>query len=352
MRPDPSPSSSTVSGAAPVRPSAPVYVGGLDRSGKTTVSGYLASHPNIAIPAVGSNMWTYFYGQYGNLADDDNYRRCLGDLMRYKHVRFLDPDPDRITEEFRAGPSTYARLFSLFLIHYAERLGKPRWGAQTGLIERYADKLIAAYDDLRIIHMVRDPRDRYLASIERWPKGRGRAGGATARWLYSTRLGERHQRRHPDQYLLVRFEDLIEDTETTLKQICDFLGEDFVPEMLAMDGAPKHRDRLASATDGDRPDGLLSADHIGRFAEKVPAEELAYMQSRARSLMKTYGYEPVPVRRTPPELVRYGLVDWPNQFARMVAWRSAEEVQQRLPRFFGRKPGKRMIVDPPPGFEN
>ena len=45
--------------------------------------------------------------------------------------------------------------------------------------------------------------------LARWPEGRGRAGGATARWLYSTNLAERHRRRHPDGYLVVRFEDLV-----------------------------------------------------------------------------------------------------------------------------------------------
>ena len=44
----------------------PIYIGGLDRCGKTTMRAFLASHPRIAIPAVGSNMWTYFYGQYGD----------------------------------------------------------------------------------------------------------------------------------------------------------------------------------------------------------------------------------------------------------------------------------------------
>ena len=44
----------------------PIYIGGLDRCGKTTMRAFLVSHPNIAIPAVGSNMWTYFYGQFGD----------------------------------------------------------------------------------------------------------------------------------------------------------------------------------------------------------------------------------------------------------------------------------------------
>ena len=43
------------------------------------------------------------------------------------------------------GQPTYACLFALFQQHYAERAGKPRWGDQSGLIERYAD-LIAALE--------------------------------------------------------------------------------------------------------------------------------------------------------------------------------------------------------------
>src|SRR5512133_1603979 len=40
----------------------PIFIGGPDRCGKTTLQAFLSSHPNIAIPAVGSNFWTYFYG--------------------------------------------------------------------------------------------------------------------------------------------------------------------------------------------------------------------------------------------------------------------------------------------------
>jgi hypothetical protein len=327
-------------------PSDPVYVGGLDRSGKTTMSAYVGSHSRIAIPTVGSNMWTYFFGQYGDLADPDSLDRCLEAMMSYKHVRTLDPDPDRIRKEFGQGPATYARLFSLFLIHFAERAGKPRWGAQTGLIERYADRLFDAYDGLRVIHMIRDPRDRYWASLERWPNGRGRSGGATARWQYSTRLAERHQERYPGRYLIVRFEDLVEHTETTLRDVCGFLGEDFEPGMLEMTSAPKHRRRLI---DGDQPDDLaplLSDAYIGRFRGNVPGTELAFMQLHAGRRMRSYGYAPSPLALSPRDRARFGLVEWPSQLARMAAWRTVEELQQRFPGQVGRKPGRRMIVEP------
>jgi hypothetical protein len=78
-----------VSGLAEATGAGPVYVGGLDRSGKTTMSAFLGSHPDINIPGVGSNMWTYFYGRFGDLGRPHNRERCLDAMLRYKHVRYL-----------------------------------------------------------------------------------------------------------------------------------------------------------------------------------------------------------------------------------------------------------------------
>jgi hypothetical protein len=327
----------------------PVYVGGLDRSGKTTMAAYLASHPDIAIPAVGSNMWTYFYRRYGDLAQEQNLERCLEAMLRYKHVRFLDPDPARIRREFAAGPRTYARLFALFLMHFAERQGKPRWGAQTGLIERYAEHLFAAYPDLRIVHMLRDPRDRYEASLARWPHGRGRAGGATARWRYSLALAERHARRHPGAYLIVRFEDLVTDTEATLRTVCRFLDAPYTAGMLDMEGAPKLRRTLEAASGSGSGDALLSSRFIGGHRGRIAAGELAFMQVHAGAKMRAYGYTPDRHVLSPAGRVRFTLFDWPNQMVRMATWRAVEELQQRFPRLVRRRPGSRMIIDEPIG---
>ena len=325
----------------------PIYIGGLDRCGKTTMRAFLVSHPNIAIPAVGSNMWTYFYGQYGDLGQPDNFERCLNALLHYKHVRFMQPDPDRIRQEFWQGPPTYARLFALFLIHFAEREGKPRWGAQTGLIERYAPQLFAAYPGLRIIHMLRDPRDRYEASLTRWPDGKGRAGGAVARWLYSTRLAEQHVRNYPQQYKIVRFESMVTQPEETLRDVCAFLGETFMPEMLSMEGAPRQRDRLLQGTDLAPGQCPVSPAYIGGFRGKVPLREIAFMQLHAGRKMRAYGYEPDPLYFSRKAWLKFYLRTWPNQVMRLGAWLTVELLQQHFPGWVGRTPGQRMIIEEP-----
>lgn len=325
----------------------PIYIGGLDRCGKTTMRAFLVSHPNIAIPAVGSNMWTYFYGQFGDLNQPANFDRCLKALLHYKHVRFLQPDPDRIRQEFWQGPTTYARLFALFLIHFAEREGKPRWGAQTGLIERYAPQLFAAYPGLKIIHMLRDPRDRYEASLARWPDGKGRAGGAMARWLYSTRLAEQHVGNYPLQYKIVRFESMVSQPEETLRNVCAFLGETFLPEMLRMDGAPRQRDRLLQGRDLTPDAYPVSPAYIGSFRGKVPQKEIAFIQLHARRKMRAYGYDPDPLYFSSKDWLAFAIGTWPNQIVRLGAWLAVELLQQHCPGWVGRTPGQRMIIEEP-----
>jgi hypothetical protein len=318
--------------------SGPIFIGGLDRCGKTLMRALLVSHPNFAIPVLGSNYWTYFYGQYGDLSTHDNFERCLAAMLRYKHTLSTKPDPDRIRKEFWQGEPTYARLFALFHQHYAEREGKPRWGDQSGLIERYADLVLTSYPTAKMIHMIRDPRDRYEASITRYPNGKLRVGGATARWLYSVELARRNQQRYPDHYKIVRYETLVREPEQTMREVCFFLNEPFVPSMLTLEGAPEFRDKDAHKVGDATAERPISTAYIGRFRQVVPLRELAFMQGYAGQEMVAFDYQLEPIQFSLGDRLRYSLVDWPANLVRMVTWRTVEAVQQNFPAQFGRKP--------------
>jgi hypothetical protein len=324
----------------------PIYIGGLDRCGKTTMQAFLSSHPRIAIPHVGSNLWRYFYGQYGDLAVKENFERCLRAMLAYSHVQVLNPDAERIRRDFGQGQPTYARLFALLHEHYAQQLGKPRWGDQTGLLEGYADHLFAAHADAKMIHMVRDPRDRYEASLARSPQGKGRAGGATARWLYSMRMARRNQRRYPDRYMTVRYETLVTQPQQTIAAVCDFLGEKFFPEMLLMNGSPYHRDKLAQKASGGTGVMPLTTDYIGRYRVVVPMREIAYMQMMAGREMVAHGYTLDRLNFSPADWLRFVLVECPSNLVRAFSWRSIEAAHDHLPTWFGRKPDAKTLRSP------
>lgn len=323
----------------------PIFIGGPDRCGKTLLAAILGSHPRVAIPIVGSNLWTYFYGQFGDLADDRNLDRCLRALKAYKHARFLEADLERVRRDLRTGPATYARLFALIHEQFAERAGKPRWGDQTGLIERYADDIFEAYPGAKMIHMLRDPRDRYEASLALWPKGRGRAGGAAARWRYSARLARRNARRHPDRYRVVRYEDLVREPGKTVQEVTTFLGEAYEPAMLTMRDAPTYRRKLAAGQDPPADAVPISAEHIGAYRDRVPPGEVVFLESVLEREMRTLGYPPSGIALTPVQRLTYWAWTLPSNGLRMLGWRALEAIQHRFPRLAGRTPVRAKVLD-------
>jgi len=319
----------------------PIFVGGLDHSGKTLMRLSLSSHPNIAMTRR-TYMWRRFYNRYGDLSRPANFERCLAAMLRYRHIRFLQPDPERLRREFRQGEPAYARLFALFQEHYTERLGKPRWGEQLGLVERYADLIFAAYPTAKMVHLIRDPRDRYTASlVSSRPRIRlGKVGEATAGWLYSARLAKRNRQCYPERYLILHCEALISRREETLRRVCAFLNEDFVPAMLTLEGAI----RFGEAGD-KKPNEKLDWDSVAaalsqRTRQLMSKREMAFMQAFAGRDMEAYGYELEPIRLSLGDRLWFYFGDWPANIARMVGWRTWDILQHRI----GRAPSPHTIV--------
>lgn len=302
---------------------APIFIGGVERSGKTYMRLMLAAHPKIAVSRR-TNMWTRFYGRYGNLRRTGNFERCLTAMLQNKHIRLLNPDAERIRSEFWQGPGTYAHLFALLHQHDAERQGKPRWGDQTEMIERCADAIFAAYPGARMIHMIRDPRDRFEAMIARRPQSKKRVGFAVAKWLFSTALARRNQQNYPGRYLIVRYESMVATPEETLRDVCRFINEAYAPAMLALENAPRFwRTDKRPSHSGASP---LSPDFIGRYRQGLSPYQIDFIQKAARREMLLHGYTPDASRPGSGAHIGQYLLQWPVDAARLWSWRPLDVV--------------------------
>jgi hypothetical protein len=309
----------------------PIFIAGLERSGTSLLFALLASNPHLAMTRR-TNLWTHFYNQYGDLSIPANLDRCLGTMMRYRRVLKLQPDAARLRRDFLAGPATYAHLFALLEQQYADRLGRPRWGDKSLNTERYADEIFAAYPGARIIHMLRDPRDRYASSLTRWQVRRGGVGAGTAEWLASARLALRHRRRYPDRYLVVRYETLVSQPSHTLQQVCAFVDEPYLDEMLAMRGAPRLLERGSNSSYGPRDPGVISTDSIGKFREVLAPSQIACIQTLAKREMAVFRYDLEPHAGRSAQRTQFALRDLPLEFFRLLAWRARERARNHAGR--------------------
>ena len=307
----------------------PVFIVGLDRSGKTLLRLSLSAHPHLALTRR-TYLWPRYYQRYGDLSKKSNFERCLSAILKQKTVQQFNPDVEKIRLEFSKGKPTYSYLFSLFHRQFAEKLGKQRWGEQAGSVERFALDIISAFPAARMIHMVRDPRNRCEEILNSAPPAirAGKIGPLTSSWLFSARLAQRNQSAFPQNYKVVNYERLLSQPQETLIDICEFIGEEFIPEMLTFENSiffGEYGNELEN-----RP-SLWEQDVI-HFDQEIQKNlshgEVMFLQAFARDEMEFFGYQPLQYEISFPKSMRWFL-DWPVSLARMATWQLFEA--QQLP---------------------
>jgi Sulfotransferase family len=175
-----------------------------------------------------------------------------------------------------------------------------------------AEPVITAYPNARILHLIRDPRDRHEAVTARaGPFRPGTAGRSAASWLRSARLARRNAARWPDNYRVVRYETLVSHPEPTMRDVCTFLGEDYEPAMLRLDAARRY-DHDRNEADGSP----ISTAYIGRHQGRVSPVDLTFIQRVAARQMDDFGYAHEPISLTVTERARLAL-QWPVDVARL-----------------------------------
>jgi len=278
----------------------------------------LSGHPNIVITRR-TYMWRRFYNRFGDLSDPENFEHCLAAMLAYKHIQMLNPDPERIRRNFWQGEPSYARLFALFHQHYAAQQGKTRWGNQHKSIENDVDLLIASDPSALVIHMIRHPFDRIEESVSRSSYRKGKVGLETILWRNSSRMALRNFKKYPQRYLVLQCEQLFSDPKKTLQNVCTFLGEDFFPEILAVEGLLE----MGVVVPGARMNEVQTPgrENVKSPTGLTPTERL-FVQSRTSSEISALGYPIKHQHLSLINLLKYALVDLPLYLVGATFWKT------------------------------
>ena len=236
------------------------FVVGVGRSGTTMLRLMLDAHSELTIPPE-----THF----------------LPDLIETFESVPVTPEMvfERLTEDRRwedfhldaealrarleaVEPFDIEPVLRTFYELYAEKEGKPRWGDKT---PNYVDKMgeiEAVLPEARFIHLIRDGRDVAMSRIKRSLKNPPPMARVARNWKRRIRRAQR-QGSKLNHYLELRYEDLILETEATLRTICEFIELPFEER----DAHLLRARRGADVGDGARPEaGRRQAAPAGRGA--------------------------------------------------------------------------------------
>jgi len=292
----------------------------MDRSGIGLLGELLDAHPEVAITRR-LNFWEFFAGRFGDLGDPRNLDRCVAAMMRYTRISRLRPDPNRLVADFSLGKATYPRLFEALERQNMERLGKRRWGDKSLGSEARADEILGAFPEAVMVHVVRDPRDRFASQANHRSAGRGGVGSGAAAWLRSTDLATRNTRVFGGRFLTVRYEDLVCDPLLELTKVCALAQLEFSPTMLEDGNGPRR----------------FHTDSIGRFRTDLRPAEVAYIERALGPALQAWGYEASGAEPGVGGRLRFAVTGWPVAALGRRLWDPWSRLRTRV----GRRPSSR-----------
>lgn len=296
--------------------SEPIILGGCGSSGTTLLRKMLNAHPNIACgpemsifdrPKIYEVNLSWLYTMYRSLDFDaldenmmfplrlqpTNFTYC--GLHPDNHGRFYH-EPDQVVAMFDR-VETIGEFFNVYFSEYALNQGKHRWAEKTPNNIFCIDQIFKWYPKAHFIVLIRDGRDVVLSLTAR---RNVHSIVAIFRWLISTAAYTDLIKRNPgylNRVLRIDYEDLVLDTEKTLRKICMRVGEPFAPEMLEYHKIKLPEDKPADGEGKKNPvddfaTGPVFSDSIGKWKkEDLNPAVKRMMQLTMTETLKTLGHE-------------------------------------------------------------
>ena len=195
----------------------PVFIVGCGRSGTTLLRLMLSSSGALMIPPESDFLWraAVRFGPDSRL-DRAAIREFVDFVQRISSFPGLELDVTELLEGLTARPAPVPIADCIAHVYraYAAKRGCARWG------------------DKNPFYVLRDGRD-VAVSYQKTKMRPYNVYMTAVRWTRCVTAGQRWGAANPVQYLEIRYEDLIDNTERELRRVCGFIGEEFSPAMLS-----------------------------------------------------------------------------------------------------------------------
>ncbi|MFE3021938.1 sulfotransferase family protein [Streptomyces sp. NPDC059256] len=268
----------------------PILIIGTERSGSNLLRLVLDAHSRIAVPHP-----PHFMRYLSGIPYNGDVNAMVGDAMRLLRYH-IHPWPhviDRaaVTEAAVSGktPSLFGVVSAIY-DQYRIAEGAARWGCKSTFMVEHVDDVLDQLPDARFLWLVRDPRD-VVASAKRAVFGYCHPYRMALRWKAEQELARAAlERWGPKVVHLVRYEDLVSAPDREIRSICDFIGEEVEPAMLAhhLSGNARVTASLSASwrTAGDP----ITTTRIGAHRRGLSDRERRQVESVAARAMETLRY--------------------------------------------------------------
>ncbi|MCJ7519124.1 MAG: sulfotransferase [Anaerolineaceae bacterium] len=274
---------------------APMFIISSGRSGTTLMRSMLVASGNVAIPAetqIIHALAVKFPLLFG-LGWEGLTRAIIADFESHPNFPLWESNLTtayRKTADLPRKERSLARIIDeVYMTYASEKFPNAKlWGDQSPIHTFALPYIHKVFPNARYMHLLRDGRDVVSSMVKR--HGDDYLYEAVYRWKTSIkRINAFIKKIPPEQYLEVRYEDLVQHPEDTLIRVSRFLGIEYTSKMLDYWKLPstiEHKYKTFHVNLG-KP---VFPTSIGKWKERLNEEQQSYILKQITPELKSLGY--------------------------------------------------------------
>ena len=292
----------------------PIFINGFQKSGTTLLLALLDGHPQLVVfpeelhffqnvmfardkekairQETGFKMFLSHWNSQRWTPGESTFREGYPEFDRTEFDRRVE----KAFQNHKSDKDLLLQLIEAFAqVDHVDPTRKSHWVSKTPRDEIFFPVMSSMFgNQVKLVFIVRDPRDVYL-SISRKRDMVGESSIRNSKGLinftiyWKTQINRViHLQQKHKNIGIFRFEDLLVDTEKTLRRLCEFLQIDFYNDMLQPTRHGKPWGGNSVFSDGFE---ALSREPIGRFQKFLDPERRAQLEQFLSKELVRLGYE-------------------------------------------------------------
>ncbi|ABM04068.1 sulfotransferase [Psychromonas ingrahamii 37] len=274
----------------------PIFMIGTQRSGSNLLRLMLNQLSDIASPHPPHILERMFplVESYGDLDLDVNYKKLIDDICRLVELNPVEWSGITFDRSKIKSHATGRSLLGVYAaIHdlYTESQGAKTWCCKSLANIKYINQIEEHFENPKYIYLYRDGRDVAL-SFQKAVVGEKHIYNIATGWSKTQKIALDFKKLiDKKRFFCISYEELTQGPEKIARSLCEFLGVEYVPEILEFHKSNEAKNAAKSSELWGNVTSPIITNNSRKFLAEMSPANIEIFESVSGNILDELGYE-------------------------------------------------------------